>query len=125
MRLCEVGEEVPWGCEMDLEDEVSRYRRALAACVRLQDPDAYRSFVQEWRGLIQRGAAERLIGMDDDSLSVRLASMALDDPGLADVHASARATLRRHGVAGDVGGAVPVGRSRAGTVRLRMPRRGA
>ena len=114
-----------WGGEMDLDDEVSRYRRALAACVRLQDPDAYRSFVQEWRGLIQRGAAERLIDMDDDSLSVRLASMALDDPGLADVHASARATLRRHGVAGEVSGAVPVGRSRVRTVRLRMRRGGA
>ena len=108
-----------WGGEMDLDDEVSRYRRALAACVRLQDPGAYRTFVQEWRGLIQRGAAERLIEMDDDSLSVRLANMALDDPGLADLHASARATLRQYGIADDVRGARPVARSGSGTVRLR------
>ena len=110
---------------MDLDGEVGRYRRALAACVRLQDPASYRSFVQEWRGLIQRGAADRLIEMDDDALSVRLANMALDDLGMPEVHAAARATLRQYGVAGDVRAVGPIARPGLGTVRLRRPRRGA
>jgi hypothetical protein len=104
---------------MELDDEVRRYRRELEACVRLQDPVAYRRFVVEWRGLIQPGAAERLVDMDDDALTVRLAQMALEDPSLADVHAAARTTLARHGVEVEApkGSVRPLARSR--TVRLR------
>jgi hypothetical protein len=83
---------------MDLDGDVSRYRRALSECVRRQDPDAYRQFVRDWSGLIQKGAAERLVLMGDDALRERLARMALDDPDLADVHASARTTLLGFGV---------------------------
>lgn len=106
---------------MERPDVVSQYRRALAACVRLQQPDAYRAFVVEWRDLIQRGAVERLVAMDDVSLAVRLAWMALDDPDLADVHPEARATLERSGaVSARPTGIRPV-KVRATTVRLRRP----
>lgn len=107
-----------------LADEVSRYRRELVACVRLQDPGAYRGFVQAWCGLIQRGAAERLLEMNDDALAVRLANMALDDPDLADVHSSARATLRRLGASvSDKSSASASQWGLSRTVRLRRPRR--
>lgn len=107
---------------MDLGEEITRYRRDLAACVRLQDPSAYRTFVQEWSGLIQRGAVERLVGMDDDALAVRLARMALDDSGLSDVHPRALATLRQHGIVPGRGLGEATGSRKTGKVRLRRPR---
>lgn len=109
---------------MDSSAEVGRYRTELAACVRRQDPEAYRRFVASWRDLIQKGAADRLVAMDDDALSIRLARMALDDPDLADIHADARATLAGFGAeARQVGSdaARPPSR-RSGVVRLRRPR---
>ncbi len=109
------------GVVVEQPDVVSQYRRALSACVRLQQPDAYRAFVVEWRDLIQRGAVERLVAMDDAALAVRLAWMALDDPDLADVHGQARATLERFGaVVSRPTGTRPV-RGRPTTVRLRRP----
>ena len=107
---------------MELDEEVARYRRALSACVRLQDPSAYRDFVHEWSGLIQRGAADRLVQMDDDALAVRLARMALDDSELTDVHPRARATLKRYGVVADRGLSAASEPVRARTVRLRRLR---
>lgn len=77
----------------------------------------------EWRGLIQRGAAERLVAMDDAALAVRLARMALDDGALVDIHAGARATLAEHGMEFASAVASRKGSSRLNTVKLRRPKR--
>ena len=108
---------------MELAQEVGRYRAALAECVRLQDPAAYRQFVDEWRGLIQKGSADRLIEMDDAALAVRLARMAIEDPGLIDVHSRARVTLRQYGIVVEIAGGGRETSSRSRTVRLRRPPR--
>ncbi len=106
-------------------EDVGRYRAALAACVRLQDPAAYRGFVLEWRDLIQRGAVERLVAKSDGELRERLARMALDDASLSDVHEAARETLADLGIV--VADAAPLVGTRLGrapgTVRLRRPGR--
>jgi hypothetical protein len=68
----------------------------MVAMLRLRSPAAYRAFVERWRDLHQRGAAERLLAMDDAALRRRLEHMILDTPDLADLHASARAYLDAH-----------------------------
>ena len=76
--------------------DVKRYVQALQAMLRERSPRAYRAFLQHWRDLHQRGAAERLLAMDDATLRWRIERMILDIPTLADLHESARAYLREH-----------------------------
>lgn len=64
--------------------------------LRRRSPEAYRAFVAQWRDLHQRGVAERLRAMDDAALRHRMERMILDQPGLADLHESARAYLHEH-----------------------------
>ena len=84
--------------------------RDLQATLRQRDPDAYRAFVSRWEHLHQRGAAQRLLAMDDAALSERIARMILDQPALADLHPEARRSL---GQQADTGAAP------SRTVRLR------
>jgi hypothetical protein len=78
------------------EPDLTRYREDLLAMLPLRSPGAYRAFVRRWRDLLQRGAAERLLAMDDAALRRRLEHMILDAPPLADLHESARAYLAEH-----------------------------
>ena len=58
--------------------------------LRTRDPQAYRAFIRTWRDLHQRGAAERLLAMDDAALRLRMEHMILSTPALADMHEAAR-----------------------------------
>ncbi len=58
--------------------------------LRTRDPRAYRAFIGKWQDLHQRGAAERLLAMDDEALRLRMEHMILSTPALADLHAAAR-----------------------------------
>ncbi len=73
--------------------DLGRYRRELAAMIRTGSAGAYRDFLREWSDLHQRGVADRLITMDDASLMVRIARMALSDQTLSDTHEWARSVL--------------------------------
>jgi hypothetical protein len=80
------------------EPDLRGYIQELRATLRRRDPAAYRAFVARWRDVLQRGAAERLLATDDATLRLRMERMILDNPGLADLHAEARAHLAAHGV---------------------------
>jgi hypothetical protein len=80
-----------------VDSEVRRYAAELQQMLRKRSPQAYRAFLRRWRGLHERGVAERLAAMDDAALRRRIEHMILDNPGLADLHDSARETLRRLG----------------------------
>ncbi len=112
--------------------DLGRYRRELAAMIRTGSASAYRDFLREWSDLHQRGVAERLITMDDVSLMVRIARMALSDQTLSDTHEWARSVLAEAGVdevplaQGDAGGRVSqlqVSRTSTGLRRLPRARR--
>ncbi len=77
------------------EPDLQHYIRALHAMLRQRSPAAYRLFLAQWQALHQRGAAQRLLEMDDAALRLRIEQMILDQPGLADLHPSARAYLRQ------------------------------
>lgn len=85
---------------MPEDHDVRRYVAELTEMLRRRDPAAYRDFVRRWHDLHQRGAAEKLVAMDDASLRARIERMILDTATLADLHESARAYLAEHGDAG-------------------------
>src|SRR5258708_22012978 len=85
---------------MPEDPDVRRYVVELTEMLRQRDPAAYRDFVRRWHDLHQRGAAEKLVAMDDASLRARIERMILDTATLADLHDSARAYLEEHGAAG-------------------------
>ncbi len=101
------------------EPDLRRYVQDLLATLRTRDPAAYRAFVARWRDLHQRGAAERLLAMDDDALRLRMERMILDNPALTELHAGAGEFLSARGPGG--GGAA--GATGGHTVRLRRRRR--
>jgi hypothetical protein len=108
------------------EPDLRRYVQDLLATLRTRDPQAYRAFIARWRDLHQRGAAERLLAMDDDALRLRMERMILDNPALTELHAGAGAYLSARGAAPAPGG--PPGAGGAGgaggqSVRLRRRRR--
>lgn len=65
--------------------------------LRRRSPQMYRAFLQKWRDLHDRGAAERLAAADDAALRRRIERMILDVPALSDLHESARAYLAERG----------------------------
>jgi hypothetical protein len=69
---------------------VRRYAREMETMLRTREPQAYRTFIRTWSELHQRGAAERLLAMDDAALRLRMEHMILSTPALADLHAEAR-----------------------------------
>jgi hypothetical protein len=79
------------------EPDVRAYAEELHAMLRLRSPDAYRVFLAKWRGLLERGVADRLIAQSDAALRLRIERMILDLPALADVHDSATEYLAAHG----------------------------
>jgi hypothetical protein len=76
--------------------DVRDYAREMHEVLRTRDPAAYRDFVNRWRDLHQRGAAERLLATDERALRVRMEHMILDQPALADLHEAARSFLEEH-----------------------------
>jgi hypothetical protein len=84
--------------------DVRRYAVEMPEMLRRRDPQVYRAFIRKWRDLHQRGAAERLLAMDDAGLRLRMEHMILSTPSLADLHESARAYIAGHeGAARDEG----------------------
>jgi hypothetical protein len=78
---------------MQPDPEIQRYAREMREMLRRRDPAFYRAFLRKWRDLHQRGVADRLAGLDDRTLRLRLEHMILDQPELAEMHESARAYI--------------------------------